>query len=139
MKRPVIVSIKSRQTAGGQGESIETVTPGTFYRKEGAYYVVYDETEISGMKGTTTTIKIEEDKVSIIRFGTTSSRMNFRAGFKDVNLYRTPYGITEFCINPETVNINMGEDGGEIQLVYELEDSGNKTSVNQLSIDVKCL
>lgn len=137
MKKAVVVSVKNRQIINGQEESIEVVTPGTFYKKGDAYYVVYDETEISGMQGTTTTLKIEEGKVSLIRFGTTSSRVNFKAGFKDVSLYRTPYGVMEFCVNPETVDININDDGGEIKLVYELGDSGQKASANELLIKVK--
>lgn len=137
MKKAVVVSVKNKQTISGKEESIEVVTPGTFYKKGSAYYVVYDETEISGMEGTTTTLKIEEDKVSLIRFGTTSSRVNFKAGFKDISLYRTPYGVMEFCVNPERVDINIDDEGGEIKLVYELGDSGQKISANELFIKIR--
>ena len=38
-----------------QDEVIELITEGKFYKKSDAYYLVYDESEISGMQGTTTT------------------------------------------------------------------------------------
>ena len=43
-----------------QDEVIELITEGKFYKKSDAYYLVYDESEISGMQGTTTTLKIKD-------------------------------------------------------------------------------
>ena len=46
-----------------QDEVIELITEGKFYKKSDAYYLVYDESEISGMQGTTTTLKIKDNQV----------------------------------------------------------------------------
>lgn len=136
MERKVIVSLKSKQIIDGQEESVEMITPGKLYSKEDAYYVVYEETEVSGMEGTTTTLKIGNQNVSLIRFGTVSSKLNFKRGVKDVSLYKTPYGILEVVVNPKEVDIDVNEEGGQIRLVYDLEPAGLKSSKNELLISI---
>lgn len=136
MDKKVVVSIKSKQTIDNEVENIELITTGKFYRKDNAFYVVYDETEISGMAGTTTTVKIGREEVDLIRFGTTNTKMSFKKGIKDVSLYKTPYGILEIVINPYCVDIDVGDEGGEIRMGYGLETGGVKESNNELSIKI---
>ena len=63
-----IIEVESKQSIDEEG--IKVITPGNFYEEEGVYYAVYEETEISGMEGTMTTIKIEEDKRNCVYGGT---------------------------------------------------------------------
>ena len=56
---------------------VSVVTPGDFYIKNNVYYAVYKETEISGMEGTTTTIKILPSEFFLLRSGTTNAKMHF--------------------------------------------------------------
>jgi len=68
MNKNAIISVVSKQADGNDdGDIIEVVTPGKFYKQDDCYYAVYEETEISGMKGTTTTLKIDEEKFTLIR------------------------------------------------------------------------
>lgn len=137
MDKKVIVTIKSKQTVDGEEENIELITAGKFYKKENAYYIVYEETEIPGMEGTTTTVKVGDGEINLIRFGTTDTRLNFKKGTRDVCLYKTPYGILELVINPYLVKINMGDTGGELRLGYELSAGGQRPSTNELYIKVQ--
>jgi len=136
LKKKVIVTIESKQKIENSEEVIELVTPGDFYCKENAYYLVYDETEISGMEGTTTTLRAENGYVNLIRFGSTNSNLKFREGIKDVSLYRTPYGVLEIAIIPSIVKVDINESGGEIKLIYELDFGGPQRSKNELHIKV---
>ncbi|HBM79705.1 MAG: DUF1934 domain-containing protein [Clostridiales bacterium] len=137
MNKKVIVNVKSKQVIDGEDEKIELITTGKFYKKESSYFVVYDETEISGMEGTTTTVKIDDDQVDLIRFGTISAKLGFKKGKKDISLYKTPFGITELVINPSLVDINVGDEGGEVKLLYELEMCGYNASSNELYIKIQ--
>lgn len=137
MSKEVIVTVKSKQLMKGEEEVIELVTPGKFYKKESAYYIVYDETEISGMKGTTTTVKIEDESVSLIRFGTTSTNLRFIEGVKSISLYKTPYGILELTVMPLLVEMNVDDGGGDIKLHYELDAGGQQSSMNELLIKIQ--
>ena len=66
-----------------------------FIKKIIAYYAVYEETEISGMKGTTTTLKIDEENFTLIRTGTTNTEMKFKKYARDLTLYNTPHGALD--------------------------------------------
>lgn len=137
LEKNVVVTIKSKQMVDGQQESIELITAGKFYKNEDEYTVVYDETEISGMKGTTTTVNIRNGEVNLIRTGTTNARLGFKKGVKDISLYSTPYGILELAINPSLIDINIDDSGGEVKMSYSLEAEGLQTSINDLFIKIQ--
>ena len=70
MKKDVIISIRGLQESQGESEDpITLVTAGRFYRKNGLYYISYDETELTGLEGTRTTVKVGPDTVKVIRTG----------------------------------------------------------------------
>ena len=137
MKSKVIVKIISKTMVDGEEEKIELMTPGKFYKKGEAYFVVYEETEISGMEGTTTTLKIESDELRIIRFGTTSSNLVFKKGIKHSSIYKTIYGIFEVNVEPSSMEIDVGESGGKIEIAYNLEAGGMAQSTNSMCIEIK--
>lgn len=136
MKKKAVISVTSIQN-DDEKEKIEVVTPGDFYKKESCYYVIYDETEISGMKGTTTTIKIFPDKIMLIRMGTTSSKMTFKKDLRDLNLYNTPYGTLELEIITKELDINVDDNGGDISINYEMLVSGKEMYDTVLQINIK--
>lgn len=136
MKNKAIVKIISKTMVDGEEERIELITPGKFYKKGEAYFVVYEETEISGMEGTTTTLKIENDELKIIRFGTTSSNLIFKKGIKHSSIYKTIYGIFEVTIEPSVMKIDMDKNGGKIELIYSLEAGGMVESTNSMCIEI---
>lgn len=136
MKKKAIISVTSKQK-NDENDVIEVVTPGDFYEKDGLYYAVYKETEISGMEGTTTTLKISDDKFSLIRIGSTSAKMEFDKKTENVSMYNTPYGTLELKIETKTLNVNVGEKGGDIQVNYNLSVGGQAPQNTQLKINIK--
>ncbi|WML36580.1 DUF1934 domain-containing protein [Clostridium sp. OS1-26] len=136
MKKKAIISVSSKQKSD-ENDVIEVVTPGDFYEKDGSYYAVYKETEISGMEGTTTTLKISNDKFSIIRIGSTSAKMEFDKKAKSVSMYNTPYGTLELKIETKTLSVDVGEKGGDIKVNYNLSVSGQTPQNTQLKINIK--
>lgn len=136
MKKNALISIISKQD-DDESNKIEVVTPGNFYKKDDFYYAIYDETSITGMEDTTTTLKIGIDKFSLIRMGTTSTKMNFIEKYQDVILYNTPYGTMELQINTKKLNIDVNDEGGNVDVIYNLSVSGNKPLRTVLKINIK--
>ncbi|MDC4408335.1 DUF1934 domain-containing protein, partial [Acinetobacter baumannii] len=60
MEKNAVISVKSF-TDLDKKDIIEVVTPGKFLIDEDGFKAIYEETEISGMDGTTTTLKILGD------------------------------------------------------------------------------
>ncbi|MCY6958760.1 DUF1934 domain-containing protein [Clostridium brassicae] len=136
MGKKAIISVGSKQI-GNESEAIEIVTQGEFYKKENCYYAVYEESELSGMKGTTTTLKIKPSEFSLIRMGTTNAKMKFKNNVKNVSMYDTPYGTLELYIDTKKLNIDVNEDGGKVYIDYDMNLEGEKSLKTILNIDIK--
>ncbi|NMA82691.1 MAG: DUF1934 domain-containing protein [Epulopiscium sp.] len=121
MKKNVLISVKGMQGDLGAAEEVEVVTPGEYYQKNGKQYIVYKESELSGMENTTTTIKVEKDKVSIIRFGDNNSSMVFEMGKKHSSYYDTPQGSFMIGMKTKEMDIQLGDEGGYMAVKYLLE------------------
>ncbi len=104
-----------------QEEFIELITEGEFYKKNDAYYLVYDETEISGMQGTTTTLKIKENQVDLKRLGSNSSTMEFQKNKRHKSHYKTPYGSMVMEMLTKNVDIYVQEEPLEIDINIEYD------------------
>lgn len=140
LSKKVIVNVRSTQSINNEKDAqevIELITPGEFFKKENIYFAVYEETEISGMQGTTTTLKIGDDEVNLIRIGKVNSCLRFKKGKKDVSFYKTQYGIIELVVEVLEIDINIDDNGGELRLLYELEAGGQQSSTNELCIKIQ--
>lgn len=136
--KEVKLTIKGYQTSlEGEKNNIEMVTEGKFYKKNGVYYIVYDESELTGMEGSTTTLKIEGKKVSLKRFGNNNSKLTFEKGQKHTSEYETLYGFMPIEVVTSDVDVDISDSGkGKISLVYRLDISGVLESSNKLSIEM---
>lgn len=136
MKRKAVISISSNQIAV-KDDSIEVLTPGSYCKEIDFYSAEYDETELSGMEGTTTKLEIYPEKVSLIRIGTTNAKMEFEKDKDYVTLYNTPYGALELKIQTRNLKIDVNEAGGEIFIDYNMSVSGQKPLKTELRINIK--
>ena len=138
VKKQVLVRVKSTQVnQEGEIEAMELVTPGTFFIKGKNFYLLYNETELTGMEGTTTSLKIEPNRVTLNRMGTTAHRTTFEEGTWSSGLYVTPYGAIEMSVWSTKVEADLSEEGGSINLKYELQLDREKISNNSLEITVE--
>ncbi|MBE3592118.1 MAG: DUF1934 domain-containing protein [Thermoanaerobacter sp.] len=135
--KKAIISVKGTQKNDqNESDTIELITEGSFYIKGNTFYVVYEESELSGMDGTTTTLKITEDKVTLLRFGTNKSKMVFEKNKRYESDYDTPYGKIPLGILPTDVKVAMLEAGGEITIKYALDLNNKTVSNNELYLKV---
>ncbi|MDW7675478.1 MAG: DUF1934 domain-containing protein [Bacillota bacterium] len=140
MKREVLVKVKGTQTNDlGEQDTIEFITEGSFFVKEQGYYIVYNESILSGMEGTTTSLKIEPQKVTLNRMGTSELKQTFEEGVFNSGFYITPYGTMQLAVIPSKVEVDLTDAGGSINLEYELKTGREKISDNQLLISVQSL
>ncbi len=132
-----IISLKGIQTnVDDETTTIELVSEASFYKKENSYYIVYKETQITGMDGTTTTVKVTKDTVNLIRFGSVCSKMVFKEGFEHVSTYDTIYGSLDICVSANVVDIKMNDEGGELYIDYDIQIGGKKLGINNFYIKV---
>ena len=77
MEEKYLITIKGTMEQNGERESVELMTRGKFAQRNGAYYIVYAETEATGYAGCTTTVKLSADarEVVMTRFGKAPSQL----------------------------------------------------------------
>ncbi|KAB2953835.1 DUF1934 domain-containing protein [Heliorestis acidaminivorans] len=137
MKKSVLVSVLGTQkNEFGEIDRIELLTPGTFFIRDGSYYIVYKETEITGMEGTTTTVKAEPHLVTLNRMGTQDLKQTFEEQVPNASLYVTPYGSMNLTVIPSKVQVSISDEGGIIDLAYELQVDQRKISDNTLTLQI---
>lgn len=136
MNKKAIISVVSKQK-GSEEDIIEVVTPGKYYKRNEKYYAVYEESELSGMKGTTTTLKIEKEKFTILRKGTVNAKMVFENKGRDHVLYSTPHGSLGLSLDIIKVNIDINEDGGDIYANYNLNLGQGQVLPTEIKVNIE--
>lgn len=135
MDKKALISITSVQDI--EDEAIEVVTPGRFYLEDDKFVVIYKETELSGMDGTTTKIIVHNDKVILNREGSTTANMEFEKTLEHVSMYKTPYGLLDMKIKTNDLNVAVDENGGEVKIKYTITVEGNNPISTNLKIGIK--
>lgn len=135
MEKKAVISIVSNASIGDE-EKIEVVSPGAFIKLEDGYKIVYEETELSGMEGTTTTIIVKDEEVVLEREGTTTTKMVFNEDEPSVSLYNTPYGMLELAISTDELSIDMEDEGGVLEIKYGMAVAGQSPLNTSLSLKV---
>ena len=136
MEKSAIISVRSFSDLN-KDEVIEVVTPGKFHLGESEFKAVYEESEISGMDGTTTTLVIKDDALILEREGSTTTRMEFKKGEEVVFLYNTPYGMMNINISTKELDIDMDDDGGVIYTKYILGLEGQPGITTELKVKIR--
>lgn len=134
----VIISIKGSQVNENGPDEMELVTEGRLVRNsEGGYTISYQETELTGLEGTTTVLHIEGPCVTLRREGTVNSQMVFEEGRRHLSMYETPYGSLSVGINTRRMKNTVGESGGDLEIDYALEIDNLLVGRNLFKMNVR--
>ncbi len=137
MKKDAKISIRGRQTVDGESDVVEVFTQGSFYKKNDVYYIVYESKEDTGFKGTTTTVKIEKNKVVMLRSAPTESQLIIEKGNRHLCSYNTGYGNVMIGINGSKIDVDLSERGGRVRFKYTIDVNSALLSSHEVSIFVE--
>ena len=138
MKRDVVLSIRGRQTyADQEPEIIELVTNGTMEFRDNGWDISYQETELTGLEGVTTTFRVEAGKVILDRTGKLRSQMIFQQGVPHESLYQMPFGALMITVKATSVFFDIVDDGGVIDLMYDIEIENTQAGVIDYHLDIR--
>ncbi len=140
MEKEVIISIVGKQEVGdGPAERMELVTRGWMRWEDGIYTLTYQESEVTGLEGTMTTIQVEqeEERVTLTRVGEYNSEMVFEEGERHLSLYHTPFGAVSMGVNTRHLLAELDDDGGCVEVEYTLEVEGTVVGRNTFQIRAK--
>lgn len=102
-------------------ESFDFSTDGTYSFADGVGTLSYWESEVTGLPGTRTRVKITPREIVVDRDGTVSARMEFREGCKNTFQYNTPFGMADVRMDTHKLRADFNEHGGFAELDYVLD------------------
>ena len=138
MKRNAVLSIRGRQTyADQEPEVIELVTEGTMEFRNGGWDISYEESALTGLEGVTTTFRVELGKVLLTRTGKLQSQMVFEEGVPHDTLYQMSFGTLMMTVKATFVFFDIVEDGGTIDLSYNLDIENTEAGIIDYHLDIR--
>ena len=138
MKKEVSLTIEGRQTYQDQEpEIIQLVTDGTMEFRDGGWDISYEESELTGLEGVTTTFRIEPEKVTLTRTGALSSTMIFQENVAHESLYQMPLGALLLSVQATRVFFDIVPDGGVIDLSYNISIENSEAGVIDYHLDIR--
>lgn len=137
-KKDYVITIKGMQTYDDDDNTdIEMMVEGDFTFEDGKYFIDYEETEATGMEGTSTTIEIDSDYVSLTRSGAVATTLLFIKDRQTTSYYETPYGTMMMGITTEDVNADLTPDGGKVSVKYSMSMNNLFSGTNTFEIQVR--
>ena len=137
MEEKYLITIKGTMEQDGKSDTVELMTRGSLVHKDGAYYIIYKETEATGYEGCTTTVKVADDarKVSMLRFGKVPSQLIIEKGTRHLCHYETGYGAISLGVAADVIEHQLTDEGGRVQFSYTL-DSGSEDFISRNLVDI---
>ena len=138
MKKEVTLAIKGCQTYQDQEpEIIELMTDGTMELRNGGWDISYEESELTGLAGVTTTFRVEPGKVTLRRTGKLRSEMVFQEGVRHESLYQLDFGALLMTVTAKQVYYDIVSDGGCIDIVYSIEIENSAAGTVDYHLDIR--
>ena len=138
MKIPVVLSLRGRQSYDQQDpDVIELVTDGIMEFRNGGWDISYEETELTGLQGVTTTFRVEPGKVTLTRTGKLYSQMIFEEGVYHESLYQMDIGALMITVCAQRVFFDIMPDGGMIDLIYSIDIENSAAGVVDYHLDIR--
>ena len=137
-KLPVLLSIRGEQYFDDiDPDATELMTEGTMEVTEDGIVLSYEESELTGMEGTTTTFEVKGPRVTLTRSGAVYSQMVFEEGRQHTSLYETPFGELSVDIQTSELKHNLSERGGLMEIKYSIAVEHTVTGRNCFKIRVR--
>ena len=137
MMKDVWISMSNRQQDGRKEDTLVFDTAGYYYYDDGVGVLSYQESELTGLEGTRTSVMVMPDQVVVDRDGLLTGRMIFREGFRDSFPYDTPYGQMMLGIDTRSIRQHFNENGGDVEIDYITDLSHAFVAKNRFRISVK--
>ena len=137
-KLPVLLSIRGEQYFDGiDPDATELMTEGSMVLTGDGMVLTYEESQLTGMEGTTTTFEVKGSRVILTRTGKVNSQMVFEEGRQHTSLYETPFGELSVDIQTSVLKHNLTERGGVMEIKYSIAVEHTVTGRNCFKIRVK--
>lgn len=138
MTKEVLLSVTGLQLSPNQeSDTVEMITPGEYYFRNGKHYFLYDEVMEGFDQITKNVIKVAPDYMELTKKGVTNVHMIFEKNKKNVTYYYTPFGSILIGIDAKKVAIEENENSICVDVDYGLEMNYEFLADCHIKIDAK--
>ena len=139
IEKNVILFVRGEQQFDqGEPEVTELMTDGAMTLEEdGEITLTYQETELTGMEGTTTRFSIRDDTVVLARTGMVNSQLVFQRGKRNSSLYETPWGMMQVDVFTTSLAHRLDGRGGILEIKFNISVDHQVAGENQFKIRVR--
>jgi len=135
---PILLSVRGEQYYEGvDPDATELMTEGTLTVTPEGLRIAYEETELTGMQGTTTAFEVCGPTVTLTRSGKVNSQMVFEKGRQHTSLYETPFGELTVDIQTSELRHNLTARGGVMEIRYSIAVEHTVTGRNCFKLRVR--
>lgn len=124
---------------GEMPEPTEMLMEGKLVTNQNRVELMYEESELTGMEGSVTTIGFDRgnpELISMMRTGVVRTALTFESGKRHFCLYNTPYSDFEVCVRTIAVE-NALLTEGTLRLDYLIEIHGAQAEHCKMTIQVR--
>ena len=140
MKQKVLLSLRGKQAYLDQEpDVIELTTDGTMEYTNDGWDISYEESDLTGLKGVTTTFRVDPQKITLIRTGPLNSQMVFQEGVFHDSLYQMEFGAMMITVCASKVEYDITEAGGTIDLTYGIEIEQTQAGEIEYHLEIKAI
>lgn len=120
-------------------EQMELITEAQMYERNGILYLIYSESEFTGMEGIKTRLSLKEDSLKLSRIDkdvSVGSEMRFEKGKRFEDRYQTPMGPVAVEILTNKFENSMTTEGeGKLSVDYSISLKGLTEGRSRLDIE----
>ena len=98
-----------------------------------------EESELTGMEGTTTTFRLREGRIALVRTGAVEMALEFTPGGASESLYDIGEGALLVRVATRKLELDLGWDGGAFDLDYAVDVENEPLGTISYHIEVKVL
>ena len=113
------------------------MTEGTLEYRDGGWDICYEESELTGMAGVTTSFRLEPGTVILERTGKLQSQMIFRLGIPHESLYQMDFGALMLTVCAQMIEATIDENGGTVDLGYSIAIENNDAGLVEYHLEVR--
>jgi len=139
-KKKAFITIKGLPVfTENEDDAFELMTDGEYIKSDDVTTFSYIESSLTGLDGLMTTFNVEDDRVTLRRGDGISGDMIFSETQKHHFLYDTPFGSVMLGIDTHSITHNMRDDGGNLEIRYDIEVDNVSVSQNLFKISIRTL
>lgn len=137
MNKDVLISINGLQVVEDTNDTVEVITVGEYYNRNGKHFIMYDEMDDDSGAITKNLVKISGESIEIKRTGMITTTMLFETDKINKSYYSTPFGDLMVEIETNSIDVDESDTSLDIKIDYALSVNNQELNTCAISIKVK--